>query len=89
MVTVLKMKFLDSKGKPQYLKIAYPKPKLDAKTVQNAMEEIVATNLFYKGDVQLYAEPVAAYYISTTKEPVFTDGEYKRNVVELNPAPQA
>lgn len=73
MVTVLKMKFRDSKGKPQYLKIAYPKADLDAKTVRNAMDLICASNMFKKGDVQLFIAPLAAYYISTTKEPIFAD----------------
>ena len=77
MVTVLKMKFRDSKGKPQYLKIAYPKADLDAKTVRTAMDLICTSNMFKKGDVQLFIAPLAAYYISTTKEPIFADDDTK------------
>lgn len=73
MTTVLKMKFRDSKGGFQYMSIAHPKADLDAKMVRQAMELVSASNMFVKKDLQMYTEPVAAYYISTTKEPLFAD----------------
>ena len=73
MVTVLKMKFRDNKGGFQYMSISHPKTDLDTKMVRQAMELVCASNLFVKKDLQMYTEPVAAYYISTTKEPLFAD----------------
>lgn len=73
MTTVLKMKFRDNKGGFQYMSIAHPKPNLDAKKVRQAMELVSASNMFVKDDLQMYVTPVAAYYISTTKEPLFAD----------------
>jgi hypothetical protein len=73
----LNLTFKTNKGKKHLLKLGYANSNLDAKTVRQAMELIVAANLFEKGDEQLCVTPLAAKYVDTVDTVLFNDATEK------------
>ena len=73
----LNLTFKTNKGKKHLLKLGYANSNLDAKTVRQAMDLIVAANLFEKGDEQLCVTPLAAKYVYTVDTVLFNDATEK------------
>lgn len=73
----LNLTFKTNKGKKHLLKLSYANSNLDAKTVRQAMDLIVAANLFEKGDEQLCVAPLAAKYVDTVDTVLFNDAADK------------
>jgi hypothetical protein len=71
----LNLTFKGNTGKKHLLKLSYANDNLDPKTVRQAMDLIVKSNLFAKDDEQLYVTPVAAKYVDTVSTPLFNDEE--------------
>ena len=73
----LNLTFKTNKGKKHLLKLSYANSDLDAKTVRQAMDLIATSNLFKKGDEQLFVTPLSAKYVDTVDTVLFNDATDK------------
>lgn len=73
MATTLELKFLSSAGKNRTLSVQNPLPDLTSEEARQAMDTIIAQNMFQKNDVNLYAAVKGARYVERTVEDIFEE----------------
>ncbi|WP_028274321.1 DUF2922 domain-containing protein [Atopococcus tabaci] len=71
MATTLELKFLTSIGKNRTLSVQDPLPDLTEEQTRQAMESIIAQNMFHKDGVNLYAGVKGARYVERKVEDIF------------------
>lgn len=73
MTKSLELRFLTSIGKNRTLSVKDPLPDLTTEQTREAMESIVAQNMFNKDGVDLYTAVKGARYIERTVEDIFEE----------------
>lgn len=67
----LNLSFKGSLGKGHTLKLNYASEDLDEKTIRDAMDKIIASQLIQKDDDILYVRSSGAKYVTTTDQVIF------------------
>lgn len=67
----LQLGFKTEAGKNSNFMLNYAKDNLDEDTIKQAMDKIIASKLFEKDSIQLYAKQSFAKYIERNETPVF------------------
>lgn len=70
MMKSLNLIYKGSLGKTHQLKLNYVKEGLTKDEIMTQMKALAGSKLFAKDGEQLYAQPIAAKYITTTEETV-------------------
>ncbi len=69
--TVFELQFKTEDNKNKTISLRHAKPDIDATTAQKALENIIATQAFKQDNIQLFAKPVGARYVTRQVDTVY------------------